>query len=85
LAQCGAQAFAAVIDRDPPPLRIGLRTAAVAAMCDVDAECAAAAEATARGVELLSGREFAALFPGARIYREKVLGLTKSFTAYAGW
>lgn len=45
----------------------------------------AEAEAAARGVELLSGKAFAALFPGARIYREKVLGLTKSFTAYAGW
>jgi len=43
------------------------------------------AEATARGVRLLSEAELAALFPGARIHREKVLGLTKSFTAYGGW
>ena len=43
------------------------------------------AEAAARGVRLLSGRQFAALFPGARIARERVLGLTKSFTAYAGF
>jgi amidase len=48
-----AQPFAAVIDRDPRPLRIGLRTTAIAAMCDVDAECAAAAEATAKTLESL--------------------------------
>jgi len=45
----------------------------------------AEAEATARGVRLLGAKEFAALFPGAEIYRERVLGLTKSFTAYAGF
>ena len=39
----------------------------------------------ARGVELLPFREFSAMFPGAAIYRERVLGLTKSFTAYGGW
>ncbi len=41
--------------------------------------------ATARGVQLLGGSRFRAMFPGARIYRERVLGLTKSFVAYSGW
>jgi hypothetical protein len=45
----------------------------------------ARAEAAARGVQLLSGRAFAALFPDARIERERVLGLTKSFTAVGGF
>jgi hypothetical protein len=44
-----------------------------------------AALATARGVQLLSGAQFRGMFPGARLYRERVLGLTKSFVAYAGW
>ena len=48
-------------------------------------ETVEAAEATARSVELLSERTFMGLFPGARLYREKVLGLTKSFIAYGGW
>ncbi len=34
---------------------------------------------------LLSGRELRAMFPGARVYRERFLGLTKSFIAYGGW
>ena len=44
-----------------------------------------AAVATANSVKLLSGQRFAAMFPGAEIYKEKVLGLTKSFTAFGGW
>lgn len=43
------------------------------------------AEHTARSVRLLSGRELGALFPGAELNRERVLGLTKSWTAYKGW
>jgi len=39
----------------------------------------------ARGIELLSLGEFSAMFPDAAIYRERVLGLTKSFTVYGGW
>ncbi len=41
-----------------------------------------AALATARSVELLGERDFVDLFPGARLYREKVAGLTKSFIVY---
>jgi hypothetical protein len=36
-------------------------------------------------IVLLSARQVRDLFPGARIYRERVLGLTKSFVAYSGW
>ncbi len=39
----------------------------------------------AKGVELLPLREFAPMFPGASIYKERVLGLAKSFTAYGGF
>jgi hypothetical protein len=38
-----------------------------------------------REIRLLSLAEFRRLFPGATIYRERLLGLTKSFTAYSGW
>jgi hypothetical protein len=41
-----------------------------------------AAIATARSVELLGEAEFTRLFPGARLYREKLAGLTKSFIVY---
>ena len=41
-----------------------------------------AAVATARSVELLGETEFTRLFPGARLYREKLAGLTKSFIVY---
>lgn len=36
-------------------------------------------------IVLLSESRFRALFPDASIYREKMLGLTKSFVAYAGF
>jgi hypothetical protein len=36
-------------------------------------------------IRLLSKRDFMRLFSDARIYEEKVLGVTKSFVAYAGW
>jgi amidase len=48
-----AQSYASVVGADPRPLRIGLRTDAIAAMCEVDAECAAAAETTAKTLESL--------------------------------
>ena len=47
------QPFASAAARDPRPLRIGLRVDAVAAMCEVDAECAGAAEAAAKTLESL--------------------------------
>jgi hypothetical protein len=37
------------------------------------------------GIRLLDRCEFRSLFPDATIYDEKVLGITKSFVAYAGW
>lgn len=46
-----AQPFATSAATDPAPLRIGLRTTAVAGMCEVDPECVAAAEAAARTLE----------------------------------
>ena len=36
-------------------------------------------------VRLLTQKEFHALFPGSTLYKEKILGLKKSFVAYAGW
>jgi 2-polyprenyl-3-methyl-5-hydroxy-6-metoxy-1,4-benzoquinol methylase len=34
-------------------------------------------------IRLLSGREFRRLFPTSRMYEERLMGLTKSFTAYS--
>jgi Methyltransferase domain len=45
-------------------------------------------EAARRAVEeirLVSRREMEEFFPGATIYEEKLLGMTKSFVAYYGW
>jgi hypothetical protein len=36
-------------------------------------------------IRLMSERELRQLFPGAKIYREKFMGLTKSITADDGW
>jgi hypothetical protein len=44
-----------------------------------------AAEETAREVRLVGLSRFRALFPDGEIYRERVLGLTKSFVAYGRW
>ncbi len=44
---------------------------------------AALKEVTA--VRLLSEAEFRRLFPEGRLYRERLLGLSKSFTIYHGW
>jgi glycosyltransferase involved in cell wall biosynthesis len=43
------------------------------------------AERYVDGIRLLSEKELRVLFPDARIYREKFLGLTKSFLVYSGW
>ena len=44
-----------------------------------------AALARVSSVELLTRSQLQRLFPGARLYRERVLGLTKSLTVYGGW
>jgi len=36
-------------------------------------------------IRLLTEKELKILFPGAKIYKEKLLGLTKSFIVYKGW
>ena len=36
-------------------------------------------------IRLLGPRELQQLFPGAELFRERVLGLTKSLIAYGGW
>ncbi len=36
-------------------------------------------------IRLLTEKELKDLFPGAKIYKEKLLGLTKSFIVYKGW
>jgi hypothetical protein len=38
-----------------------------------------------RSIRLLDKQELQRLFPGASIYEEKFLGLTKSFIIYSGW
>lgn len=38
-----------------------------------------------RGIRLLTEKELKSLFPEARIYKEKFLGMTKSFLIYYGW
>ncbi len=45
----------------------------------------ATAIATVRAIRLLKKTEFIRLFPMAKLYKEKFLGLTKSFIAYEGW
>jgi hypothetical protein len=40
---------------------------------------------TANSIRLLCEKELRELFPEAAIYREKFLGLTKSFIVYNGW
>jgi len=43
------------------------------------------ARAAAQSVRLLTEAELRSLFPGCEVYREKFLGMTKSFVAYSGW
>jgi SAM-dependent methyltransferase len=43
------------------------------------------ATAIVDGINLLNKQEFLLLFPHARLYEEKVFGMTKSFIAYEGW
>ncbi len=44
-----------------------------------------AAKAEVDSIQLLTRREFAALFPDARLHVERLAGLPKSFVAYGGW
>ncbi len=44
-----------------------------------------AARVEVESVNLMTRSQFAALFPDASIYEEKLFGLTKSFVAYGGW
>lgn len=44
-----------------------------------------AARLEVESIALLSERQLRELFPEARIYKERILGLTKSFVAYHGW
>ncbi len=43
------------------------------------------AAAMVDSIRLLSEGEFRDLFPGARVYRERFAGMTKSLVAYGGW
>ena len=45
----------------------------------------AAARREVESISLLTEKQVRDLFPGAEIYREKILGMTKSFIAYHGW
>ena len=44
-----------------------------------------AARREVESICLLTEQQVRSLFPGADIYKEKILGLTKSFVAYDGW
>jgi hypothetical protein len=44
-----------------------------------------AALAGARSIRLLNAREMRDLFPGTRLWRERVGGLTKSLVVYGNW
>jgi hypothetical protein len=46
---------------------------------------AAEAERKVRRIRLMTERELRTAFPGARIYRERLFGITKSIVAYDGW
>jgi hypothetical protein len=43
------------------------------------------ARETVMSIRLLAKRDFQSLFPEARLYEEKIYGMTKSFVAYGGW
>jgi hypothetical protein len=45
----------------------------------------AAAQREVESVSLLTQRQLKTLFPHALIYKERLLGLTKSFVAFGGW
>jgi hypothetical protein len=43
------------------------------------------AERKVRQIRLMTERELRSAFPGGRVYRERIVGLTKSIIAYGGW
>jgi hypothetical protein len=43
------------------------------------------ARQTVESIRLLGMGEFTRLFPGAKLYKERILGLTKSLIVYGGW
>lgn len=45
----------------------------------------AEAQRAVREIRLLTEKELKQLFPGAKVYKEKLLGITKSFIVYGGW
>lgn len=45
----------------------------------------ASAREAVGGIRLVTKAEMKELFPGAQIHHERILGFTKSFTAYDGW
>ena len=44
-----------------------------------------AARSAVTEIRLLASRELRELFPGAELFRERILGMTKSLIAYGGW
>ena len=46
---------------------------------------ARAAREEVQSIQLLTKKQVADLFPGARIHEEKIAGMTKSFVAIGGW
>ena len=44
-----------------------------------------AAKKEVDSIQLLTRKQFGALFPGSRMHVEKLAGLSKSFVAYGGW
>jgi amidase len=86
--------YAGVVDTDPRPLRIGLRTDAIAGMCEVDPQCVGAAEAAAKTLESL-GHTVEVASPAAldetelvvtflHVVAANALGLVEELAAMAG-
>lgn len=68
----------------PRAARVGLVRRFALGYYDAIPDPAAAGRAVDE-IRLLSAGELRELFPDARLYRERVLGLTKSLVAYGGW
>jgi SAM-dependent methyltransferase len=68
----------------PLPLKLWLLTHFALGWYPVSPDREAARKAVDE-IRLVSRTEMEAFFPGATIYEEKLLGMTKSFVAYHGW